>query len=132
MISKEEKYFENDGRGFDHLRIRDSTPIQPPVPVITINGQTISTAGNITTISGEAKSGKSGFAGILISAALSQNGIVESLDELYVQPNTLGKGVLYFDTEHSQPTHWKNHLSILNRCGLESCPDYFGSYNLKT
>jgi len=124
----------NDTRGekFDYLRITDTTPTLPLVPVISLCGQTISTAGNITTISGEAKIGKSGFVGILISAALSQNGIVDGLDELYVQPNTFGKGLLYFDTEHSQPTHWKNLMSILKRCELLGCPDFLGFYNLKS
>src|SRR5437868_6812297 len=61
---------------FEYLRIRDTTPILPVVPIITINGEIITTEGNITTISGESKCGKTGFASILISGALSKGGIV--------------------------------------------------------
>ncbi|MBM3887311.1 hypothetical protein FJ364_05265 [Candidatus Dependentiae bacterium] len=132
MIPNQINPSENEGKIFENLRIRDTTPLQPAIPIITICGEIISTEGNLTTISGESKCGKSGFAGILISTALSENGIIKGIEELYVQPNTTGKAILHFDTEQARHTHKKNHLAILKRCGLTSCPDFFCSYNLKS
>lgn len=59
---------------FEQYRITDSTAIKEPVPVIKINGETISTEGNITTISGASKSGKSAFTGWIIAGAISCDG----------------------------------------------------------
>jgi hypothetical protein len=50
--------------------ITESTPIKEPVPVIKINGETISTEANITTISGASKSGKSAITGLIIAGAI--------------------------------------------------------------
>src|SRR5580693_3076582 len=56
---------------YSHLKITDSTLIIPPVTVVKINGEDISTEGAITTISGASKSGKSAFTGVWIAGALS-------------------------------------------------------------
>lgn len=132
MMNNSKTPLENSGEKFEHLRIRDTTPIQPVAPIITMNGEIITTEGNITTISGEAKCGKTAFASILISSALSEKGIVNGMEELYVLPNTSGKAILHFDTEQARHTHKKNHLAILSRSGLAACPEYFCSYNLKS
>ena len=116
---------------FERLRITDTTAIPPPVPVITINGETISTEGNITTISGASKSGKSAFTGILIAGAISKDGIIDGLDGVQVQPNKKNKAILHFDTEQARHKHQYNLLSILRRCEIDHCPDYFLSYNIR-
>src|SRR5947209_2853434 len=56
---------------YSHLQITDSTPIPPPVAVVKINGEDISTEGAITTISGASKSGKTAFINLLIAGAIS-------------------------------------------------------------
>ncbi len=121
----------NPLKEFERLRITDTTPIKPPVPVITINGETISTEGNLTTISGASKSGKSAFSSILIAGAISNDGVIDGLDSVEVQPNTNCKAVLHFDTEQARHKHQYNVKSILKRAGMEKCHEYFLSYNIR-
>lgn len=45
--------------------------------------------------------------------------------------NPSGKAVLHFDTEQSRYDHQSKLLSVLHRCGLDKCPDYFQSYNIR-
>ena len=73
---------------YEPLRITAEMDIPQPIPVITINGEMISTAGMITTISGESKSGKSAFTGWIIAGAISIDGnINDPLEGLKIQPN---------------------------------------------
>lgn len=55
---------------YAYLQITDSTDIPEPEPVVKIGGEVISTEGNITTISGASKSGKSAFCSVLIAGAI--------------------------------------------------------------
>ncbi len=114
---------------YSYLQITDSTAISPPVEVIKINGETISTEGNITTISGAAKSGKSAFSGILIAGAIA-SGEYDGFPGIDIIPNN-GKAVLHFDTEQARHKHQKNLNGILRRAQFESCPSYFLSYNIR-
>jgi hypothetical protein len=116
---------------FDFLRITDSTDIPTPIPIISINGEIISTEGNITTISGASKSGKSSFTNIIIAGAISQNGKIDGLEALKVESNKFGKAVLHFDTEQSRYDHQSNLKAILRRCNLKESPDFFQSYNIR-
>jgi hypothetical protein len=117
---------------YEHLRITPDTNIPKPVPVITINGETISTEGNITTISGASKSGKSAFTGWILAGAISSTGMLnDPLPDLYVEPNSNKKAVLHFDTEQAKHKHQGNVISILHRAGLNVMPDYFLSYNIR-
>lgn len=117
---------------YDWLRITDTTPIRPPVPVITINGETISTEGNITTISGASKSGKSAFTSILIAGAISRDGIlIDGLEAVHVQPNDKEKAVIHIDTEQARHKHQHNVKTILRRTGMDTCPDNLLSYNVR-
>lgn len=116
---------------FEYLRITDTTSIPQPVPRITINKEIISTEGNITTISGASKSGKSAFSGILIAGAISDNGVVNGLEGVLVEPNLHKRAVLHFDTEQSKYKHQINLLAVLRRSGIETCPEYYQSYNIR-
>lgn len=118
---------------FDLYRITDSTPISPPVPIITINGETISTEGNLTTISGDSKSGKSAFTSMIIAGAISldDRSVIDGLEYLSVAPNKFGKAVIHFDTEQSRHKHQKNLKSILRRANYDECPQRFCSYNIR-
>ena len=116
---------------FDYLRITDTTDIPKPVPVVTINGEIISTECNMTTISGSSKSGKSAFTSIILAGAISKTGNIDGLEYLEVKPNEHGKAVVHFDTEQARHKHQSNVKSILKRCDYGSCPDYFLSYNIR-
>lgn len=131
-IGESEEIKSQNLKKFDWLRITDTTPITPPVPVITINNETISTEGNITTISGASKSGKSAFTSILIAGAISHDGILlDGLEAVHVEPNTTGKAVIHFDTEQARHKHQYNLRTVLRRTGMDTCPDYFLSYNIR-
>ncbi len=116
---------------YEELRITDTTLIPPPVAIISINEEIISTPGNITTISGASKSGKSAFTNILLAGAISKDGILDGLAGIEVLPNIAGHAVLHFDTEQARHKHKSNLKSILSRCNINSCPSYFRSYNLR-
>jgi hypothetical protein len=116
---------------FDHLRITHSTNIPPPIPIITIAGEEISTAANITTVSGGSKAGKSAFTGIVIAGAISTDGCIDGLEGVEVLPNTNKHAVIHIDTEQARHKQQKNIRTILKRCGLTETPDYFLSYNIR-
>ena len=121
----------NDLDTFESYRITENTEIPPPVPVVSINGEIISTEGNLTTISGGSKDGKSAFTSILIAGAISDNGQLDGLEGVDVLPNTNKKAVIHIDTEQARHRHQSNMKTILNRCSFASCPDYFLSYNIR-
>jgi len=125
----------NNAKGLEqyaHLRITDTSEYPPPVPVVTIEGHIICTEGNITTISGASKSGKSAFTGFLLAGALSEDGILEDpLYPLKVEPNSRRKAVLHIDTEQAKHKHQSNIIGIVRRAAYEYMPDWFLSYNIR-
>ncbi len=118
---------------YEHLRITPDTPIPMPIPVITIAGETISTEGNITTVSGASKSGKSAFNGWLLAGAISKDGILsDSLEGLRVEPNTEGRAVIHIDTEQAKHKHLFNLKATWTRAGMDAMPPYLYSYNIRS
>lgn len=117
---------------FEKYRITDRTEIPQPLPVITIEGEIISTAGALTVISGPSKSGKTGSTQVLLAGAISPDGnINDKFDGLEVEPNINGFAVPHIDTEQSRWKHQRNVKSILSRANFKTCPDHFLSYNLR-
>lgn len=112
---------------FAHLLVDENSDFPEPLAVISIGGETISTPGNITTISGQAKSGKSAFIQPIIAGAISSS-CVDQFDGVEVIPSQ-NKALLLFDTEQSKAKHRKSHKAILKRAGLSSSPEFFKSYN---
>lgn len=115
---------------YSYLLITDSTEIPTPVPVVTIAGEVISTEGNITTISGAGKSGKNAFCSVILAGAIAP-GEHEGFTDVNVQPNDSHKAVIHFDTEQARHKHKHNLMTILRRCELDTCPDFFYSYNIR-
>ncbi|HNX44134.1 MAG TPA: hypothetical protein PKI35_06825 [Bacteroidales bacterium] len=117
---------------FEPYRITDTTQIPAPVPVIKISGETISTPEHITVISGAPKSGKTSFCSILIAGAISKTGeIFDTLDLVNVLPNRNQLAVIHFETEQAPWKHQANQAGILKRAGLDHCPGYYLSYNIR-
>src|ERR1700757_226226 len=112
-------------------RITKRTQIDKPVPVITINNEIISTEGNLTTISGASKSGKSAFTSILIAGAISTDGVIDGLELVNVQPNVHKKAVIHIDTEQAKHKHQNNLLSVLRRANMDDDCEYLLSYNIR-
>lgn len=115
---------------YKHLLITDSTSIPDPVPIIRIGGEVISTQGNITTISGASKSGKSAFTSVLIAGAIAPNDY-DGIPDVKVMPNTEFKAIIHFDTEQARSKHKHNLCTILDRARLDTRPDYLYSYNIR-
>lgn len=83
-------------------RIRLLNPPERPVPVFTLAGQLISTAGNLTVISAQIKGGKSAVVGAMLAAALVADSGVSGADCLgFVASPTNGKALVLLDTEQS-------------------------------
>ena len=102
---------------------------EKPIPVISLGGHPISTAGNITNVQAKAKAGKTaGFSGI-IGAACCQDG--QGLDCLgFESENPDGKAVIHFDTEQSRFDADALIRRSLFRGGMDSVPPWLSSFSL--
>lgn len=115
---------------YDPLRITESTIIQPPIPIIKIAGEIISTPEAVTVISGLPKCGKTALISIQIAGAIAE-GEYDGLDLLEVLPNSEKKAVIHCETEQAPWKQQANQNTILKRAGLSKCPDFFLSYNFR-
>ncbi len=117
---------------YEYLRITDTTEIPIPTEVLTIKSEIIAANGDIFTLSGASKSGKSAVIGMAISGAITENGIInDGIDGMEVSPNQSRKAVLHFDTEQARHKHQYNVRSIIKRADLDSCPAHYLSYNIR-
>lgn len=110
-----------------HLFTSD-VEVEQPVPVIAFNGCIISTRGNITTIAGQSKSGKTGVIGAILSGCLDKEADTIGLN---ITTNDEGKGVVHIDTEQSEYDHHRLNRQILKRAGKEKEPDWYYSFHLR-
>jgi hypothetical protein len=104
-------------------------PIEKPIPVISLDDKTISTAGNITVFTGQSKSGKSAVSSGLIAGATRIKGSIIDTVNFEVQLSE-GKIVVHYDTEQSLYDHFRFNESILNRTGRDK--ENYKSYNLRS
>lgn len=116
---------------YEHLRITDKTAILQPIPLVTINKETIITSEALSTISGQSKGGKSAIIGILIAGSISKDGEIDGLAGIEVRLNPEGLAVIHLDTEQARHKQQSNLKSILKRAGLPECPSYLLSYNIR-
>lgn len=103
--------------------------IQPPTvrAVYSLSDAVICTAGNLTTITAHAKTGKSGLINAMLAAPMATAGS----DCLNVRSeNPDGRAVLHFDTEQSKEDHWHQVARAIRRAGREQCPPWLLSYCL--
>lgn len=117
----------------EKYRITDTTAIPEPEPVIKINGEIIATVEDIAAIIGAPKSGKSSILYIFISGAICNPGTsVDGMpEEIQVLPNHERKAVVHLDCEQARYKHQQHLKNIIKRAGLENCPDWFLSYNIR-
>lgn len=117
---------------FEQYRITDRTPIPEPKAKLILAGETIAVNSDIFAISGESKSGKSGFLNMVIAASITDTGICpDGIEQMEVEPNEQKHAVVHFDTEQAAHRHQYNVRSILKRTSFSTCPDHFLSYNLR-
>jgi archaellum biogenesis ATPase FlaH len=118
---------------FEHLKISASEPIYAAKPIVSINGSSISTEGNLTVISGDSKSGKSAACNVIMAGAINPpDNPYDGFDELNIAENSSCKAVLHFDTEQARHQHYKSlKNAVLKRVNLEKEPANFLSYNIR-
>jgi len=119
----------------DARRIRLTSPPLEPVPVFTLCDQQISTAGNLTVISAQAKAGKTAVVGAMLAAILAADGESEAADALadylgFQAMPTNGKAVVFFDTEQSPWDAYCLARRAADRAGIRELPETFRGYYL--
>jgi hypothetical protein len=126
-----------DFTGLDQRRIQLSPPPERPTPIIQLLGQGICTAGNLTVLSSQAKSGKSAVIGAMIAAMVAARGNDED-GQIWDLADTLsftasppdGKCVVMFDTEQSPYDSWRLLRRACDRVGVEHLPQWVRAYRL--
>jgi hypothetical protein len=111
-----------DARRFDH----ENPPPEPPV-LFAIGEAKISTPGNLTNVSSQAKAGKSALLGGMLAAAMNPEA-EQSACLGFRAENPEGKTVLHFDTEQSRYDHFLLVTRALRRAGLDAPPPFLRSY----
>lgn len=107
--------------------IKASDKIPPPEVALKIDNAIIGTLGNILSIIGKAKSRKSFFIGMAVSASVAKNNVISTLtNEL---PETQ-RNVLYFDTEQGKYHVQKALKRICTITGVSE-PTNLNTYGLR-
>jgi len=110
------------------LKTRRFDLLNPPpraVPVLSLSGQGICTAGNLSVITGQAKAGKSAVIGATLASLLDSK---EHLGMLAA--NHKGRAVIHFDTEQSRYDHHQLVMRALHSAGINTPPAWLRSYSL--
>jgi AAA domain len=110
-----------DARRFDL-----GNPPARPVAVLSINGKTIATAGNLVAVTSQAKAGKTALETAMMAALMEPTGDCLGISG----QNPDGLPVLHFDTEQSPFDHHAVVLLTLRRAGREHPPEWLRSYRL--
>ncbi|MCD7925379.1 MAG: AAA family ATPase [Bacteroides sp.] len=111
--------------------IRLDVPPAQPYRVLSMGFQSVASAGGLVCITGGPGTGKSNYAGAIVSGTL-HTVLEESIDTLGIQvsPNVERKAVLLFDTEQSNHQSFDNLKRVLARAGVARQPDYLQVMNL--
>ena len=123
---------ESQLKDFDIYRVTKEKAIPILQPTATIDGTPIIKPKNFTSITAEAKGGKTAAANVFIAGAISLTGDYDGFQGLYIEANHHGKAVIHFDTEQSEDDQQYNLRTVLKRANIEVTPDYYLSYNTRT
>jgi hypothetical protein len=122
---------EDSAEGIDSLldsrRIIFENPPPQPVTILKLNGKRISTAGNLTAISAQAKHGKSAAVGAMLAAIIGEPENGGDFLGFEAEPAN-GKAVVHFDTEQSPYDAWQLVSRAMRRAGLSMMPGNLRSY----
>ena len=106
----------------------DLTP--PPLrPIFMLGGVVISTPGNLTAITAQAKVGKSALVSALTAAAMTPDAM-EADCLTAVGFNAHGRAMLYFDTEQSPDDFWHAVNRAKRRAKAEAVPGWLSAYSI--
>lgn len=111
-------------RAYDHAK-----KLPKPDRIYSINGTTVCTPGNLSTIYSQAKTGKSSFLAAMMAATMAKP--ESGCDCLGVEgPNYARHAVLHFDTEQS-PYDWQQLVATtLRRAKLAEPPPWLMSFTI--
>lgn len=113
---------------YNEYKVTPKLVIPLPVPILLMNKVNVLHTGELLTISGESKAGKSAITSAIIAKVL--NPMSKGFN--FVEATNSKLPILHFDTE--QPLHRHKEIqkhAILRRAGLEEIPPHFLSYNLR-
>ncbi|WP_181306961.1 AAA family ATPase [Rufibacter sp. XAAS-G3-1] len=113
-------------------RFHSYNSIPRPDAIISVDGNILSTAGNITTIAGQAKAGKSGVVAAILAGALAIPGDTppDTLG-ITVKRNDEGKALIHIDSEQSRYDHHRSMMQAIKRTPRKTETDWFYSFNLQ-
>jgi hypothetical protein len=119
----------------DAHRIYFEIPPEEPVTVVRLVGHRISTAGNLTVVAAQAKSGKTAVVGAMIAAVVAAEIVDTSapsdVDLLgFTAAAAGGKAVVVFDTEQSRRDAWVLVNRVVARAKGNDLPSNFRFYSL--
>lgn len=116
----------------DKRRLHLSEPPSKPVPVYSLAGQQVSTAGNLTVISAQAKAGKTAVMGALLASVLGAEDGAECCGDFlgFTAAPHNGKAVIYFDTEQAPYDAWTLLQRASIRAACDTWPENFRFYSL--
>jgi hypothetical protein len=120
----------------DERQIDLSVTPEKPVAVFRLAGVPISTAGNLTNVNAQAKSGKSATIGAMLAAIEAASlkscfGFDSQYDCLgFEASDHNGKAVILFDTEQSRYDSWRNLQRAAKRVKLKKFSSNFRAYGL--
>jgi hypothetical protein len=102
------------------------TPIEP-TPLFYLAGVPICTPGNLTTISAQAKAGKSAVVSAMIASTFADS----SADCLRLtSSNPQGFAAVHLDTEQAPFDHWSGNQKTCRRALVDAAPPWLLSYCL--
>ena len=110
----------------DARKFNLANPPAKPVAVLSINGKTIGTAGNLIGLYSQVKAGTTALQGAMGAALMEPTGDCLGM----TGQNPGGLPVVHFDTEQSPFDHHAVILQMLRRAGRKQPPDWFRSYCL--
>ena len=110
----------------DARRFNLANPPSKPVAVLSINGKTIGTGGNLVGLTSQAKAGSTGLQEAMMASLMEPTGDCLGM----TGQNPGGLAVVHFDTEQSPFDHHGVILRMLKRAGREHPPEWFRSYCL--
>lgn len=116
---------------YKEILFDDKRVVNVPPPIISIDESSIATNGNIISILGQAKAGKSAVISGIIAGMINKNPINVDTLGFKVTPNTDNKAVIHFDTEQSFHDWHRSQKNILTRAKTPSKPDFYNSVYLR-
>jgi hypothetical protein len=98
-------------------------------PTISMGGNGVAYAGDITTFVGQNKAGKSGVTQATTAGSMVISGDIIDTCGLEIKPNTQNKALIHIDTEQSRYDHHQAAMKSIWRASRRKEPDWLESYN---